>query len=369
MLWVVPETVGGISSYSKLLWPAVRAKWKELGNATSAELYVGVSINDIRRLTPDIVHIQHEFGVFGRKVPPMYSFPKWVRKLRRELPEAQIVATAHRVIGPEFRYPLKGHGWQLPLRWTANNVMMPYLRRVWNEETWGGLDGVIVHSRTQADTVKEVCERVHVIPHFVPELTGVSNDFSRLFPAVKEERPIMLLFGFISHSKGHDIAVKAIARMKREAVLVFAGTPRTKSDEAFLEHCFRLATKMDVRQRVITTGYVQDAQIASIYRNATIVIAPFRESSGSGSLAFGLASGKPVLASDISLNREIFDREPGCLALFESDNPDKHAEEASRLLDDPSTCENIVAAAKRYAESNSPSRIAERHVAFYSELV
>ena len=157
--------------------------------------------------------------------------------------------------------------------------------------------------------------------------------------------------------------------MKRKAVLVFGGTPRTKGDEAFLEHCLRLATKMGVRDRVITTGYIPDAQIASVYRNATIVIAPFRESSGSGSLAFGLASRKPVLASDIALNREIVEREPGCLALFESENPDRHAEEASRLLDSPSACENIVAAAKRYAVSNSSSRIAERHAAFYMELV
>jgi glycosyltransferase involved in cell wall biosynthesis len=328
-----------------------------------SDLYTGLSIDYIREQSPNIVHVQHEFGVFGRKIPPLYSFPRWVRKLRRKMPESHVVATAHTTIGPEFRYPLKGYLWQSPVRWVANNLMLPYLLRVWNEGTWGALDGVIVHSARHAETLREVCKTVHVIPHFVPKLANLSNH-SRL-SSIPDE-PVILIFGFISRPKGHDIAVQAVARMKHRVRLVFAGTSRTKGDATFLEECLRLATKMGVRDRVIVTGHVPDDEILSIYRKAALTLAPFRESSGSGSLAFGLASGTPVLASDIQPNLEIVNREPGCLALFEAGNPEKCAERADQLLDSHSACESIVAAAKRYSESNSPSRIAGLHAAFYS---
>src|SRR5690606_22982444 len=93
-----------------------------------------------------ILHFQHEYGIYGRKVPPFYFFPRLIRELNRSYPrEQKICATAHTVLGDEYVYPKKGRGWQAPFRGFANKFLMSSFRTIWNEQTWGPLDGVIVH--------------------------------------------------------------------------------------------------------------------------------------------------------------------------------------------------------------------------------
>jgi glycosyltransferase involved in cell wall biosynthesis len=213
--------------------------------------------------------------------------------------------------------------------------------------------------------VASVCDNVQVIPHVIPNLNP-TIDVST--PSLPTEKRLLIVFGFIRRSKGHDLAIKALARMKHEASLVIAGGVRTRGDLIFLRECLRLADRLGVAGRVRVTGYVPENSITALYRRAVLAVAPFRQSSGSGSLAIGLASGTPTVASDISLNKEILEREPGCLTLFASENPEKLAEEVDRLLDSQVARESIVRAARRYARSCSPSKIAQKHVALYSHF-
>jgi hypothetical protein len=73
VLWIVPEKTGGIRTYAEGLLRAligskdtdVKAVWELPEVALFAPGDVG----------QDIVHLHHEFGFFGLKLPGRYQFP------------------------------------------------------------------------------------------------------------------------------------------------------------------------------------------------------------------------------------------------------------------------------------------------------
>src|SRR5690606_23483050 len=117
LVWVVPEQRGGIHSYGAQLWAALQEA-KAAGvdlvdiqfpNLKSRESVIS-SVEALKRQKPHLIHVQHEYGLFGSKLPFFYRFPLWLKEVRRSLPEAKVIATGHSVLGPDYRYPLQHRG-------------------------------------------------------------------------------------------------------------------------------------------------------------------------------------------------------------------------------------------------------------------
>lgn len=355
LIWIAPEERGGIRSYTEALWPEMKRGWTGEALDPVYELPNPLMLAGMR---PDLIHVQHEFGLFGSKLPGFYQFPAWVSEVRRVLPQAKLIATAHTVLARDYVYPWRERGWQTPLRLFANQALLPFVRPYWREKTWGPLDGVVVHSRHQVEPVKQCgCERVEEIPHFVPSPRTVALE--------KSARPRILVFGFVTPEKGQDIVIRALSGMRNGAQLTLAGGARRREDLIYLERCRRLIRELGLGDRVTISGFVPDDAVDAQYARADLVIAPFRETSGSGSLAQALSRGAAVLASDLPLNREVAEREPGSLALFRSEDSNDCALQAEKLLSDLASLARLRAGALAYAENHSISRMIERHLAFY----
>lgn len=365
LLWVVPEVEGGIRSYSNNLWPAVAqaaaASFEPLEPVIVPGTREGLAtaLAEVARLLPDVVHIQHEYGLFGSKFPLLYRFPSWLRDIRRIVPESTVVATAHTVLEPRYRYPLAGRGVQIPIRAFSNVFLRSRMRKAWGERTWGALDGVIVHSKTQIESVRlSGCPRVAEIPHFVPAGSGLPE-------APKPGQGQVMIFGYISPEKGQDIAIEAFARSRAGGRLVIAGGVRRREEMGYMEHCRGLIRKLGLQERVEITGFVPSERLARAYAEADLVLAPFRETWGSGSLATAFAHGAPVLASDLALNRELAERVPGCLEFFKSGDPGDCAVAIDRLLASAEARKSLSKRAGEYRERYQPERIARLHLEFY----
>jgi glycosyltransferase involved in cell wall biosynthesis len=377
--WVVPEDQGGIRAYSDALLP-----WIERACGTVETLVGEVHsrraltemVTRLRDSSPEIIHIQHEFGLFGSKIPPFYSFPKWVAAIRRTVPHARLIATAHTVLGPDYELPWKDRELQAPARWLFNKLALQAARSSWIQGTWGRLDGVIVHSEYQRDVILasalrgRAAPQVTVIPHFVPGSrggsgAGVTNpsigDVSRL-------EPVILVFGYFSPEKGQDVVLEAFAKMRTRAHLVLAGGVRRAGDQPYLDRCRDLTRALGIESRVTVTGFLSEERIDFYYAQAALVVAPFRETSGSGSLAQAFAKGAAVLASDLKINLEIAEREPGALSLFHSLDATDCAEKMDFLLSHPEVMKELRAGAQRYAAACTPARIAGMHADFYEKL-
>lgn len=313
---------------------------------------------------PDLIHIQHEFGLFGTKVPGLNRFPATLRALRSKFPRAKIIATAHSVIAPDFRYPLTGRGWEIPLRALAN-LGIPVLRRAWGPGTWGLVDGVVVHSELQRAWLAEQCPGpVSVVPHFVPLLTTQEAGAKARAPGMQTH---LLVFGYFTPEKGQDLVLKALPLLPPEVRVTFAGGLRRGRDRRYFEKCLRLQQRHSTRAEIL--GFVPSEQLDSIFETADLVVAPFRDTSGSGSLAQALAHHKPILASDHPLNRELVAREANALALFRSGDPESLAAEVKRLLSERDGLEQLRRGASRYSERHSATETWQQHLAFYQHIL
>ena len=366
--------VCGIADYAKALWPSVQARLQSQnceGHLLSLDEYPNsrALIGKLREIKPDLVHFQHEYGIYGGKNPPFYWFPELLEDLKQAMPGILTVATAHTVLSPTYRFSVKGRGFQAPVRALANILFLPRLRKIWGSKTWGSLSGVIVHSRHQIEWLS--VKNAQVIPHYVPAL-GILGTVARADTAPSKVRRI-LVFGFFTPEKGQDLAIKAFSIVSKnegfkDVRLVLAGGVRRNQDQAFFTRCRDHIYELKLADKIEVTGFVESRLVDSHYQKAALVLAPFKETTGSGSLAQALARGAAVLTSDLALNQEINERQAGTLALYRTQSAEDCAAQIMRLLKDDAARQALKSSAKNYAQAQSPPQIAEQHMKFYQLL-
>ena len=371
VLWVTPEVQGGIASYSRMLWPAVAEAARADGHfepLTLLQTAPGAradAISTVRDLQPDLVHVQHEYGLFGGTNPFLDDLPRWMRRLRQAVPNGtRIVATAHNVLPDGHRFETRGQGWRGPLYRVANATLLPWLRRHWREGTWGLFDGVIVHSALQAAWLKGTSLPViEEIAHVVPEIPLQSGGQS------PNPVPTITVFGYFCPEKGQDVVIEALPHVKTPVRLRLAGGVGHPMNSRYYERCQRSIAALALQDRVEVTGFVPEAELPRLFQESDLVVAPFRTTSGSGSLVQALARGAAVLASDLPLNREINDRVPDTLAFFASEDPLDCARQIESLLADADRRRLLGRQARQYAAANAPTVIACQHLDFYRRIL
>ena len=365
--WLAPETRrSGIRDYAAELWPDVAERLKFAGYDAHFQAIETADVpgrweRDLRDF--DLIHVQHEYGEFGRKIPGLYGFPRIVRRLRSAAPRARLIATAHSVLPPDYQLPTQGRGWQSPVRRIANLALLPVLKRTWGPLTWGLLDGVIVHSALQIPWVQAAgCARVVEIPHFVPKTRRVTAQTTGNIQKV-------VVFGFISPEKGQHLAIEALAFLPKEVHLVIAGGIRRSEDAGYREHCRAVVDRLGLIERVHFLGYIPGTQVDAVYADSILALAPFMETSGSGSLAQAFCRSWPILASDHPINLEVARRIPNALSTFRLGDASDLARQVAGLLASPQGLQELSEGARRYAETFSAPLTAEKHVNFYGALL
>jgi glycosyltransferase involved in cell wall biosynthesis len=355
--WITPERAGGIRTYAEALFPFLSDE-----NTEARATWVLPDSTALEGSREEVIHLQHEFGLFGSKLPWSYSFPEWLAFARKHSPGRTWVATAHTVIDRDWKYPTAGRGWRALPYLLANCLVVPFARRAWMNDTWSGFDAVIVHSELQAEVIRRSgCLRVATIPHFVRKVTDA--------PPRKSGTPTAVLFGYFSYEKGQDLAIRAWAEWGSDAPkLILAGGLRRKEDRWYLDRCQNLIRKHGLEDKIEITGYVPNERVEEIYAQADIVIAPFRETNGSGSLATAFSYHSAILASDLPLNLEVAKRVPGCAAFFEAGSAKSLAREARALFANANKLQSLRAGARRYAEYHSLEETLRLHREFYAKI-
>jgi glycosyltransferase involved in cell wall biosynthesis len=357
VIWIVPEKSGGIRTYAEGLLHALRSanrmKIEALWELPDEALF------SVAREGKNFVHLQHEFGFFGSKLPGRYRFPRWIRMIKSKNPNTTWLATAHYVIDSDYRFPLVGkEWWSIVPRILVNRFFISALRKPWTRGTWENFDGVIVHSRLQVAAIQNSgCKKVVVIPLPVPSST---------YPAHNAAGTNVTLFGYFSPDKGQDIAIRAWSLLGDSAPnLVLAGGVRRKEDQKYYDECLGLIRKLNLEGKIKITGYVAEEKLDSLYGDARLVIAPFRVTTGSASIAAAFARGAAVLASDFPLNRELVERVPGCLTFFKNGSAEDLAAEVRNLFENRERLQALSDQAKSYADKHSPEKMAALHLDFY----
>jgi D-inositol-3-phosphate glycosyltransferase len=197
----------------------------------------------------------------------------------------------------------------------------------------GQADAVIAGSSAEAaaiiDGARAPADRVWVIP------PGVDLDLFRPRTAaerfalrseldLRPGRPVLAMAGRVQPLKGHELAIRALAELGAEPLLVIVGEPPV-GDEPYLERLRTLSRELGVVEQVRFLGALHRERIAELFAAAQIVLVPsFSETFGLVALE-AAAAGTAVIAQragglveaveDVVTGLLIDDRDPHSWAL------------------------------------------------------
>lgn len=182
-----------------------------------------------------------------------------------------------------------------PLVLTAHDVLPREPRRGQlhaQRRLYERMDAIVVHSehgRRRLEALGVDPRRLHVIPHGVlmparggPAL-GLPAELARV------PGPVVLWFGLLRPYKGLDVLLEAWRGIEG-AELWIVGMPRM--DVAPL----RASAPPGVRFQL---GFVPEAQVASYFARADLIVLPYREIDQSGVAFTAVGSGTPLVLSDV----------------------------------------------------------------------
>ncbi len=359
-LWLVPEKSGGIRTYAERLHAAVRVaqghQWSLLEPiifdpsqpSENAAIY-----EQVAREKPDLIHIQHEYGCFGKKYPFLSHFQSWLKPLRASAPQARVIVTAHTVIGETFSY---GNA-------LLDHTLLPLMRPFWKTASWKNLDGAIVHSRHQVEWIElESSRPAQVIPHFAPAISTPRPNWTR--------ESLILLFGYFSREKGQLEAIEAMKYVKSPLRLIMIGSVRRAKDQVYFDACVARISELGLQDRCeIISKYASFEELDDWYDRATLVLAPFISTTGSGSLVEAFSRRGAVIASDLLLNQEINERIPGCLELFRTADSLDCAKKIDDCYSNPEKIDSLRKYAEEYSHRYSLEKTAQAHWEYYGQLI
>ena len=240
------------------------------------------------RLRPDLVHVQHEFGLYqanphenGTRIVEL------VRALRQR--QVPVVVTYHTLIGrmrPEHR---KHYAELIPLTTIS-----------------------VAHAAYQverlADNIGCVPDNVRYVEHGAEELTR--ERIAELRRLGREQlgfgdRPVVMLNGFFADNKGHEYLVgrwdEIYPRLNDPRTLLAAvGGIRVPGQQAYYDRLVRMVEQARWPQnvRLISKVFTPEEFMASLAA-ADLLVAPYKDASQSGVLAHTASVHTPCLARDL----------------------------------------------------------------------
>jgi glycosyltransferase involved in cell wall biosynthesis len=115
------------------------------------------------------------------------------------------------------------------------------------------------------------------------------------------------IFGFISRYKGHELAVEAIKRLPSNYCLVVLGITHPENEtNPTMDYLSKF--KILYPDRITLHCHASDSEAAAFLRVCDVLVAPYLpvNLSASGAFTYCLASGVPVIASNIPAFMDIF---------------------------------------------------------------
>jgi len=313
------------------------------------------ALSDILDQKPDLIHIQHEFGIFKNTI----GLIALCDEIKSKSPSTKLVITAH-TVPPSVSGP--------------DDAFVKLLC---------AMDAIIVHSELAksimllypgANAFKEVVTIPHGMMdhgHRIPksqaeEALGLNPDPNRF---------TFLSLGFMSSNKRHAQLIQLFGAMvKMEYIspkspyLIIAGMPTLDSHgEAILKSINMLVDSMNIRKHVsVFPEFVSFDRMPTFYGAADLSVHMCGQSyhSSSGSVRMDLAYGMPVLVQKAELTQDL---PPGTVQFFSGDS-DLLA--FARVLSrDPKRLQEMSGRAHEMTSKNSWRAVSMTHKSLYRKLI
>ncbi|HUH07933.1 MAG TPA: glycosyltransferase [Egibacteraceae bacterium] len=310
----------------------------------------------------DVVHFQHEFGIFGMGE----QFLELLEGLRaRGRPIVVTLHTVHTNLSVDFGCTWPDAG-SRPL---AARDIERYQRRIVELA-----DFAVVHHAAIAQVILRhgaPAARLRVIPHGTPVLPRQSPAAAKTALGLDPDCRILLAPGYFRRSKNILRLIEAFADVARrvpQAQLWIGGHAREQTPELrrYRRDCEQAAARLGLDGSVRwLPDPIDSASMPTLFQAADVICCAYEEDtwSASGILHMALGAGAPVVASRIPKFSEL---SGGCDDLLvRPSDPSELADVLIRLLVDDSF--RVVSAARlsQLAEQSAWPRVAALHIDAY----
>lgn len=300
--------------------------------------FIPIALRTIKRIIngikPDIVHA---LGTF-------YPWATLATFVRNEYP---VVMTQYGIVTEELKY-------------TPNSFSFSTLFSILHEKyVINKVTNIIVPASSLNDFINKTTSNIYVIPH------GIEFEKIQKIQSHNIEKHDIFLIAELRKIKGIDILIKVIPVVIEsipDLSVYLAGYGYQKNE---LEN---LVKKLKLEKHVKFLGFISEKNKYQYYKSSKIIVIPSRWDVLPITLYEAMASGKPVVASNVGgIPDAIDDGKTGFL--FESENEVDLAEKIVKLLKDKKLRDEMGKSAKEKAKQFEWSKIAEKTVEVYKEVI
>lgn len=222
---------------------------------------------------------------------------------------------------------------------------------------------LVIHARPEADEarrrlgdravpeIEEIFLPVHEMGGEVP-----AREEARKTLGIEPGRNVALFFGHVRPFKALDVVLEAWPKLGSDPLLLVAGEAWYGGEAGYREHARRLG--LDERRVRFEFRFVPDAEIATYFAAADIVLAPYRHEAQSGVVLTSFHFGRPVIATRVGGMPEIVENGANGL-LVHPEDPEALAGAIDQFF---ATCDRgaMESAARASAARYSWSEFAKR---------
>jgi len=318
----------------------------QIGQDNLSEYRLAANFLNLRN--PDIVCLQHEYGIFGGQ---RGSF---IIELARNL-KIPLVTTFHTVL----REPLAEE-----LKITTQLCELS--------------DHVVVMSERGADFLRDIYQvpasKIVLIHHGIPDVPFLDPD-----PCKKkfagDDKIIILTFGLLSPGKGIEFMIDALPEIvgSHPEVLYFvvgATHPHCKAEsgEDYRLSLHHRAKELGVGDNIVFHDrFLERSELLEIIRAADIYVTPYLNEAQivSGTLAYAIGAGKAVVSTPYWHAQEMLANGRGRLVPFKDHRA--LANEINQLLDHPEERLKLRRAAYEYSRPMVMKQMGRHYLELFSQ--
>jgi glycosyltransferase involved in cell wall biosynthesis len=322
----------------------------------SVSRFVSLALQ-VFRAGGDVVHFQHEYGLFrreGSKYPGLMGlvfFP--LVFLLSSLRGRPVVVTMHSVLTSQAG--------------EASFSVRLYLLCMHKLLATGASHLIFLSPNCATAFRTDInpdSSTYSVLPHGVKrDIPDVQRDLTRRRLGYDSDDKVVAIPGFVRPPKGHDIFVE-IARRLPEFEFLVAGGARPEGDD--FEFAERIRT--DAPDNVTVTGPLDEDKYWATLATPDLAVLPYRVVTQSGTFNACASRELPVLASDVDYFTRI-QSEWGALETVDITDVDAVVDRVRALVEDESRRRELADAIRQYKRANSFERVGTIHCRIYTRIV
>lgn len=299
------------------------------------------------RSDADIVHLQHEYGVFGPAT--LCSWPVlFILLLTNLFSRTSVVVTLHTAWDRETPDP--------PLVWLK-------LLYIWlnNRLLFLAAEHVIFLSESAEDRLvsKYGIEHYSRLPHGVQvDTIDVTSDEARDALGWNRDEEIVVMPGYIRPQKGYETFLEVARRDERRYIV--AGGLRNEEHENYVTETFS-----DPPENLERTGILEFDEFRMVFVAADLCYLPYDQANQSGIVNWAFAHGLPVVGSDLRYFQTLSKETDGVMV---TESPDDARAKIDEFFSDETVRERMREAALAFADENSMEAVAAEHEKIYDAM-